>query len=145
VPDRKPGQPHDRETVLELVALHEGDQAAVIAASWWDTQPESFTVLRDGSSVTGVVALIDLTEAPPRVRDADPGARAAWDHAQRTSAPRPNERVTQTRIVIDRSEHQRPSATHDGHHDRRPTRSAIHPVIAGRRDANSALAFNCRS
>lgn len=105
------GQPDDREAVLELVALHEGDDAARIAASWWDTQPDSFTVLRDGRSINGVIALIDLTEAPSSVRDADPGARAAWEHAQRTSAPRPHERVTQTRFVIDRSEHQRPSAT----------------------------------
>lgn len=103
--------PGDRDAVLELVALHEGDDAARIAERWWKAQPESFTVVRDGSSVTGVIALIDLTEAPPNVRDADPGARTAWEHAHLAAPPRRGERVTQTRFVVDRAQHQRPSPT----------------------------------
>ena len=104
-------EPGDRDAVLDLVALHEGDEAARIAASWWDVQPAAFTVIREGTTISGVIALIDLTEAPPAVRDADPGARSAWEHAHRAAPPRPGERVTQTRIIVDRAEHQRPSAT----------------------------------
>ena len=44
---------------------------------------------------------------------ADPGASAAWDHAQRPAPPRPNRTVTQTRFVIDREAYQGPSPTLD--------------------------------
>jgi hypothetical protein len=107
----EPAESADRDAILELVALHEGDDAAHIAAGWWDAQPDAFTVVRDGSTIDGVIALIDLTEAPPAVRDADPGARAAWEHAHGVGPPRPGERVTQTRIIVDRAEYQQPSPT----------------------------------
>jgi hypothetical protein len=107
----EPAQPRDRDEILELIALHAGGDAARIAATWWSAQPEAFVVTRDGSAITGVIALVDLTDAPPEVRDADPAARSAWEHVHRASPPRPGERVTQTRIIVDRQEHQRPSAT----------------------------------
>ena len=54
---------------------------------------------------------MDLTRASTQDIAADPGARAAWDHAQRQAPPRPGEAVTQSRFIIDREAYQGPSAT----------------------------------
>lgn len=107
----EPARPDDRDEVLGLIARHEGEESARIGARWWEAQPQAFTVVRDDGGVRGVIALVDLTEAPSTVRDGDPGARAAWRHVQRTSPPRPGEHVTQTRFVVDRARHQQPSPT----------------------------------
>lgn len=107
----EPAETGDRDEVLRLVALHEGAQSARLASSWWDAQQESFIVTRDSTGIAGVIALLDLTEAPPSLRDADPGARSAWEFAHRQRPPRPSECVTQTRFIVDREHHQRPSST----------------------------------
>jgi hypothetical protein len=108
----EPAGPGDRERILDLVLAWEGEASAAIAARWWERQPEGFFVVRsqDGA-VSGFLALLDLTRASTRDLAADPGARAAWDHAQRHAPPRPTEMVTQSRFVIDREAYQGPSAT----------------------------------
>ena len=108
----EPARSEDREPILELVLGWEGESSAVIAARWWERQPEGFFVLRspDGA-VGGFLALVDLTRASTQDIAADPGARAAWDYAKRQSPPRPNETVTQSRFVIDRDAYQGPSPT----------------------------------
>lgn len=109
----EPAQPGDREAVIGLVAAAEGPRSAAIAEAWWQRQPRAFHVVRDQrGDVRGMLALVRLydgstVEGP----DFDPGARAAWDHAQRTAPPRPGEVVTQTRFVVDRDRYQAPSPT----------------------------------
>ena len=61
--------------------------------------------------VGGFLALLDLTRASAEDLAADPGARAAWDYAQRHAPPRPAETVTQSRFIIDREAYQGPSPT----------------------------------
>jgi hypothetical protein len=61
--------------------------------------------------VSGFLALLDLSRASGPDIAADPGARAAWDYAQRHAPPRPGEAVTQTRYVVDRKAYQGPSPT----------------------------------
>jgi hypothetical protein len=102
----------DREPILDLVLAWEGEESAAIAARWWELQPEGFFVVRgqDGA-VSGFLVLVDLTRVSPQDIAADPGARAAWDHAQRHAPPRPGEAVTQSRFVIDREAYQGPSST----------------------------------
>jgi hypothetical protein len=108
----EPALPDDRDSVLELIAAAEGDEAARIAAAWWATQPEGFSVLRDSSDrVRGMVCLLDLTAADADIRAADPGAQAAWSHAHEQHPPRTGEVVTQTRFIVDREAYQGPSPT----------------------------------
>jgi hypothetical protein len=108
----EPALPDDRESVLDLIAGAEGDEAARIAAVWWAAQPEGFSVLRDSADqVRGVVCLLDLTAAAEDVRGADLGAQVVWNHAHTHRPPRPGEVVTQTRFIVDREAHQGPSPT----------------------------------
>jgi hypothetical protein len=106
----EPARAGDRDSILDLV--QEGEASARIAGRWWEQQPEGFFVVRGQDGVIGgFLALLDLSEASDRDLAADPGARAAWDFAQRHAPPRPGEAVTQTRFVIDRQAYQGPSAT----------------------------------
>lgn len=108
----EPARPQDRDPILELVLAREGQASAVIAARWWDRQPEGFFVIRGQDGVVdGFLTLLDLTRASTQDLAADPGARAAWDHATRQAPPRPNETITQSRFIIDREAYQGPSAT----------------------------------
>jgi hypothetical protein len=108
----EPARPWDREPILDLVLGWEGEASAAIAARWWERQPEGFFVVRGQDGVVaGFLALLDLTRASPEDLAADPGARAAWDHARRQAAPRPSETVTQSRFIVDREVYQGPSPT----------------------------------
>jgi hypothetical protein len=105
-------RPGDREPILDLVLTWEGEESAAIAARWWDRQPEGFFVVRSqGGAVGGFLALVDLNRASTQDIAADPGARAAWDHARQHAPPRPGETVTQSRFIIDRDAYQGPSPT----------------------------------
>jgi hypothetical protein len=107
----EPARADDREAILELVARMEGQASVAIAARWWELQRDGFFVLRDSRGLRGVLGLFDLGAASDEDREADPGARAAWDHARRQAPLRQGERVTQTRFVIDRDAYQAPSPT----------------------------------
>jgi hypothetical protein len=108
----EPARLGDRGPILNLVLAWEGEASAVIAARWWERQPEGFFVVRgqDGA-VGGFLALLDLTRASAEDIAADPGAQAAWDYATRQAPPRPGETVTQSRFVIDQMAYQGPSQT----------------------------------
>ncbi|MEE2033666.1 ATP-binding protein [Rhodococcus chondri] len=109
-PERATGADH--ESIIEVVRSAEGTDSADIARHWLGRQPEGFHVLRrpDGT-VRGVIGLLDLTQSLPSDLATDPGARAAWDYAQRTARPRSCETVTLTRFVVDREVYQDPSPT----------------------------------
>jgi hypothetical protein len=102
----------DREAAVALIRSAEGDAAADLAEHWFDRQPDGFHVLAGANDgVRGVIGLLDLTAASPADRAADPAALAAWDHAHRIRPPRPGERVTLTRFIVDRDAYQGPSPT----------------------------------
>jgi hypothetical protein len=129
----EPATPEDREEVLALIAAAEGDDAGRIAAGWWTAQPEGFSVLRDAyDRVRGVVCLLDLTAATEHERAADPAAQAVWGHAHGDRPPRPGERVTQTRFIVDRDAYQGPS----------PTLNAVPIVTLQRQLATPELAWD---
>jgi hypothetical protein len=108
----EPASPGDRQSILHMVRAWEGDEAAAIAARWWQRQPEGFFVVRDaGGVVGGFLALLDLTRAAADDITADPGARAAWEFVVRHAAPRRGETVTQSRFIVDRDVYQGPSPT----------------------------------
>ncbi len=108
----QPATSADHSDILELVALHEGDEAVRAARSWLLSQPEGFIVLRgEDGRIRGFVGLIDLTAADADLIDADPPASAAWAHATADGRLRDGEIVTQTRFVIDAVAYQDPSPT----------------------------------
>jgi hypothetical protein len=107
--DPEPARAEDRAAILDLIARAEGAASSAIAARWWERQPDSFFVVRDSGGVRGVLGLVDLSAASDDDRAADPGARAAWEHARRHAPPRSGERVTLSRFVIDRDRYQAPS------------------------------------
>lgn len=107
----RPASRTDRTAVLELIDRHEGTGSAAIAERWFDQQPGAFLVVRKDSAVTGVIGLLDLSEASEEDRAADPGAQAAWEHVQAAADIHPGQRVTQTRFIVDSEVYQAPSAT----------------------------------
>ena len=108
----EPAGADDKQAILDLVLAWEGEASAAIAARWWEQQPEGFFVVRGSDGVLGgFLALLDLTAASAQDIVADPGARAAWDHAHRHAPPRPQQRVTQSRFIVDREVYQGPSPT----------------------------------
>jgi hypothetical protein len=129
----EPARPQDRDALLDLIATAEGDDAARIAARWWVSQPEGFSVLRDPSErVRGVICMLDLTSAADDDRAADPGARSVWEHAHAHRPPRRGEVVTQTRFIVDREAYQGPS----------PTLNAVPIVTLQRQLATRKLAWD---
>ncbi|QDQ92850.1 AAA family ATPase [Rhodococcus sp. WB9] len=108
----EPASPADRETIIELTRLHEGAEAAAIAAAWYECQPDGFYIVRrpDGAP-RGFFGLIDLSLASAEDLASDPGAAAAWKFACGHSPPRTGETVTQTRFVVDLDTYQDPSPT----------------------------------
>jgi hypothetical protein len=107
----EPARSGDSDEILALVEAAEGPHSAAIARQWWELQPQAFFVVRgDDGEVRGFLGLVTLTDRPGDLAF-DPGASAAWEHAQRTSPVRPGEVVTQTRFVIDRDRYQAPSPT----------------------------------
>jgi AAA ATPase domain len=102
----------DHEAVVDLVSRWEGEESARIARRWLDRQPDGFFVVRhhDGR-LMGVLATVDLSRASQSDLAADPGARAAWEYAQRCAPPRPGEVVSQCRFLLDREAYQTPSPT----------------------------------
>lgn len=109
-PDR--AHREDHESILDLVAVWEGEESAAIAQRWLHRQPDGFSVVRDhDGDVMGLLAILDLTAASRSDVEADPGALAAWDFAYRNAPPRPGEVLTQCRFVIDGHTYQGPSPT----------------------------------
>lgn len=105
-------QPSDRAALLEMTERHEGSESAAIAERWMERQPEAFAVVRMGrDEPIGYVALLALHEADREDIEADPGAAAMWEHAQRTAPPLPGEEVHAGRFLVDREAYQAPSPT----------------------------------
>ena len=102
----------DRDVIVDLVGVAEGERSAALARHWLDRQPEAFHVIRGpGGKVRGVVGLLDLTIARPEDRAADPGTAAAWSYVERTAPARTGEAVTQCRFIVDGEAYQGPSPT----------------------------------
>lgn len=100
----------DAAAILAMVRRHEGVASAAIAARWLERQPAAFTPFRaHGPEPVGFLAQLALHEADPDDVAADPVARAAWEHAQRQSPPRPQDEVLIGRFFMDREAYQAPS------------------------------------
>jgi hypothetical protein len=97
----------DREAILAMVRRHEGPESEAIAARWMERQPGSFVVFREhGGEPVGFLAELALHEATAEDRAADPGAAAAWAHAERHAPARPSDEVLMGRMLMDREAYQ---------------------------------------
>lgn len=104
--------PADRAGMVELAEAWEGPASAALVDRWCERQPEGFFVIRGHDGIIkGFLGAIELTGASPEDVAADPGARAAYEYAQRLAPPRAGEVMTQARFIVDRDAHQRPSPT----------------------------------
>lgn len=100
----------DVEAIVTMVDRHEGPDSAAIASHWLERQPGGFYVFRGrGRESLGFGAQIDLHAAGEEDFARDPGARAAWAHAQRHAPPRSGDEVLVCRFMIDRDAYQAPS------------------------------------
>jgi hypothetical protein len=102
----------DWPALIEMVRTHEGEQSAAIAARWFERQPESVTVFRDGDGVvTGFSCLITLRADDRDLIDADPGAAAAWRWVQAQPPLDQGQFAVLSRFWMDRESYQAISPT----------------------------------
>ena len=100
----------DREEILAMVERHEGGESARLAAAWLERQPGGFVPFRGRAAApVGFLAQIALHDAGEDALARDPGARAAWAHAQRHAPPRAGDEVLLGRFMMDRDAYQAPS------------------------------------
>ena len=107
------GRPRDDEwdALRAMVATHEGDAAAEIAAHWFQLQPHNVQVFRgEDGHATGFLFRLALDATTPEERAADPCAEAAWAYLSANAPLRPGERATVFRFWMDREDYQDVSA-----------------------------------
>ncbi len=84
----------DKSALLHMVAKHEGEESARLAAHWLTQQPQGVLVFRDSQQQpVGFVLMVALHQAIEDLQ-ADPGAVAAWNYLQTQAPLRPNEGAT---------------------------------------------------
>jgi hypothetical protein len=110
------GEPAERDDLPEILAMverHEGPDSASLAAYWFERQPQAFTVIRGGArQLIGFLVLLDLHEATPEDRLADPAVGVCWDVAHRRTPPRPGEELLLQRMWMDHEAYQATSVTY---------------------------------
>jgi DNA-binding SARP family transcriptional activator len=102
----------DWPALVEMVRQHEGDALAELAARWFERQPESVTVYRDGSGeVTGFNCFVLLWPEERAWAEADPCAAAVWRFLDTQPPLEAGERVALSRFWMDRKTYQMISPT----------------------------------
>jgi energy-coupling factor transporter ATP-binding protein EcfA2 len=112
----EPARPDEHGGMLRVIERYEGAEAAAIAARWLADQPWGAFVLREpelahgSDEPAGLLIQVALHEADPATIAADPLARVAWEHIQRTAPLRPGEAATLFRFWMTRDSYQAVSA-----------------------------------
>ena len=85
-------QPDDQNVILEMVAQHEGEESAQLAAYWLKRQPQGVTVWRaaDGH-LAGFLIAVALSQADESDRATDPAVGAAWSYLEKRGLLRTGE------------------------------------------------------
>ncbi len=103
----------DVAALVAMVAAHEGEESARLAAHWLARQPQGVRVFRDTAAgagsppgPAGFMMLLALHLASPEDRELDPAARTAWHYLQEHAPLRPNEGVTLLRFWLARETYQ---------------------------------------
>lgn len=97
----------DHAAIEEMVARHEGPEAARLARAWIEANPNYLTVIRDQKGVPlGGLIQIDLGSADSKLTESDPGTRAAFEHLSRNAPLRDGEVATVFRFWMDHEAYQ---------------------------------------
>jgi hypothetical protein len=104
--------PGDEAELQAMVARHEGDESARIAAHWLARQPQGVRVFRQTrQQSSGFMAMVALHQASPEDREVDPSAQAAWRFLQQHAPLRTGEGATLFRFWMDDNLYQAVSPT----------------------------------
>jgi hypothetical protein len=91
----------DLERLVDMVARHEGAEAAQRARFWLARQPQNVIVFRDSTGqAAGFMMLLALERAAGQDIAADPATASAWDFMQRHAPLRPGESATYFRFWL---------------------------------------------
>ncbi|WP_242041039.1 ATP-binding protein [Leptolyngbya sp. FACHB-261] len=92
----------DPPILVSMVAAHEGEASAQLAAHWLARQPYSVLVFRDGEGTApvGFVMMLALNQTTPEERSVDPAAQTAWDYLQNHTPLRAGEGATLLRFWL---------------------------------------------
>ncbi|MFN7996385.1 MAG: winged helix-turn-helix domain-containing protein [Bryobacteraceae bacterium] len=85
-------KPRDRDSILEISRLHDGEKGAAIMAMWWDQAAACFSVVRGSAGeVNGFYVLARPQDVRPELANADPLLRnwLATTPSQGVSVRRP--------------------------------------------------------
>ena len=105
-------QETDHSALVRMVAEHEGEESAQLAAHWLTRQPQGILVFRDAQQQpAGFVMKVALHQASSEDLNADPGALAAWRYLQNYAPLRPGEGATVFRFWMARDTYQAVSTT----------------------------------
>ncbi|HLF25262.1 MAG TPA: ATP-binding protein [Anaerolineae bacterium] len=100
-------QPGDEAAVIAIVAQHEGEASAQLAAYWLQRQPGGAIVFRDAEGrVAGFMSMVALQLVTPDDRRADPAVQAAVRYLERYAPLRPGESATLFRFWMARDDYQ---------------------------------------
>lgn len=98
--------------VLEIIARHQGQAEAQIAAHWLGRQPQGFTVYRDlGTEPAGLLVRLALHQASPQDLALDPFAAQVWGFVQQQVPLRQGDQVLLFRWWMARESYQSVSPT----------------------------------
>jgi len=97
----------DRTALIQMVAQHEGEASAQLAAHWLQRQPQGVLIFRDAEQQpAGFFLVVALHQANLEDRDADPAAKLAWRYLQERAPLRPGEGATLLRFWMARDTYQ---------------------------------------
>ena len=97
----------DAEAIQRIVAHHEGESAATIAAHWLRRQPQGILVFRDHEKQpAGFMSLINLSQIDSTDGQADPAAQTVRAYLDRHAPLRPGEVATLFRFWMGRDSYQ---------------------------------------
>ncbi|MDX1531024.1 MAG: hypothetical protein R3362_05825 [Rhodothermales bacterium] len=99
----------DAAALRAMVARHEGDEAAELAAHWFREDPAGVEVYRDATGTPSGFLLALLLEGAPA--GADPAVEAAWAFLRAAAPLREGERALLFRFWMDAEHYQGVSAT----------------------------------
>ena len=123
----RPAAPDDLADVLAAICALDGTASARWAARWAEAQPEGLRLARSPCGALAMFAhVVDMTERPGRLLDADPLAGTVWDAVERTNPVREDERVSVLRFWGGAP----PGTTGDAAATRHDPSAALWPVFA---------------
>jgi hypothetical protein len=95
-------RPADHDAIAAMVEHHEGPESAALARYWLQRQPRAFTVVRgEGGKMSGLMALLELTQTTSEDAERDPAVAAAWDFMRRHEPPKPGQSAVLSRFFMD--------------------------------------------